>query len=358
MQYEPRGIGGNKGGATALFTKMKRLFSYIILAAAALGAQAQTGTYSCLDIPYSSHAFALGGSSAGIAVNAPDVTLAGCNPGLLGAEVETQVSLNYMHYLGDSNFAGAHFGMGYGAHSAWACGIQYLGYGSMTGTLPDGTITGSFSMKDIILNGMYSYDITDRLRGGLNINFVASSYEHYSALALAADVGINYYDDEHDTSLSAVLKNMGGQFKRFDRDYTRVPFDIQLGWMQGLGASGFQFGVSAHNLTKWKLPYYAHSSDGTLTSEVKDKFVSNLLRHLTFSLQYVPSERFYIAMGYNYKTRTDMSTYRRNFLSGFSAGIGVSVKHFSVDVSYAQPHIGGSSVMLNVAMSLQELLRR
>ena len=163
-----------------------------MLTIGATTARAQQSTYSCLEVPYSSHAFALGGYGAGIAVIDDDVTLAGENPGLLGNEVETQVAVNYMHYLGDSNFTGVHFGMGYGAHSAWACGIQYLGYGSVTGTLPDGTITGDFAMHDIMLNGVYAYDITERLRGGLNVKMVISSYEHYSALAMAADVGINY----------------------------------------------------------------------------------------------------------------------------------------------------------------------
>ncbi|MCM1005205.1 MAG: type IX secretion system protein PorQ [Prevotella sp.] len=320
-------------------------------------AAAQQSTYSCLEVPYSSHAFALGGYGAGIAVIDPDITLAGANPGLLGNEVETQASVNYMHYLGDSNFVGVHFGMGYGAHSAWACGIQYLGYGNVVGTLPDGTITGDFAMHDIMLNGIYAYDITDRLRGGLNIKMVVSSYEHYSALALAADVGINYYDPERDMSLSAVLKNMGGQIKRFDRDYVRVPFDIQLGWMQRIGESPFQIAASAHDLTKWKMPYYKHDTDGLGETEIKDSFADNLLRHLTFGLQYSPSEKFYIALGYNHKMRTDMSTYKRNFLSGFSAGFGLRVKDFKVDVSYAQPHRGGSSIMLNLGMNVQELLR-
>ena len=248
------------------------------------------------------------------------MTLAGENPGLLGNEVETQVAVNYMHYLGDSNFTGVHFGMGYGAHSAWACGIQYLGYGSVTGTLPDGTITGDFAMHDIMLNGVYAYDITERLRGGLNVKMVISSYEHYS-------------------------------------DYVRVPFDIQLGWMQRIGESPFQIMASAHDLTKWKMPYYKHSSDGTMESEYKDSFADNLLRHLTFGLQYAPSDKLYIALGYNHKMRTDMSTYRRNFLSGFSAGFGFRVKDFTFDVSYAQPHKGGSSIMFNLACDLQELLR-
>ena len=338
--------------------KLRRYVAAGLVAATAwTGARAQEGTYSFLEIPYSSHAFALGGSAAGNAVIAPDVTLAGANPGLLGAEVETQASLNYMHWLGDSNFFGAHFGMGYGSHSAWGCGIQYLGFGNVMGTLPDGTVTGEFAMHDIVLNGIYSYDITDRLRGGINVKMIVSSYEHYSALAMAADVGVNYYDPERDMSLSAVFKNMGGQIKRFDKEYTRVPFDIQVSWMQRVGSSPIQVGVSAWNLTKWKLPYYTHSSDGSLESEYKDTFMSNLLRHLIFSAQYSPSDKFYIALGYNYKTRTDMSTYQRNFLSGFSAGFGLRVKNFSVDLSYAQPHKGGSSIMLNLAMSLQELLR-
>ena len=318
---------------------------------------AQVSTYSCLEVPYSSHAFALGGYGAGIAVIDADVSLAGENPGLLGNEVETQVAANYMHYLGDSNFVGVHFGMGYGAHSAWACGIQYLGYGNVVGTLPDGTVTGEFAMHDIMLNGIYAYDITDRLRGGLNVKMVVSSYEHYSALAMAADVGINYYDPEKDMSLSAVLKNMGGQIKRFDRDYVRVPFDIQLGWMQRIGTSPFQIAASAHNLTRWKMPYYSHDTSDTDATEIKDSFVDNLFRHITIGLQYSPSDKFYLAVGYNHKMRTDMTTYKRNFLSGFSAGIGLRVKDFKVDVSYAQPHKGGSSIMLNLGMNLQELLR-
>lgn len=339
---------------------MRHIIYIAALWASALGAgaQAQTSTYTCLEVPYSSHAFALGGSPAGIAVISDDVTLAGSNPGLLGQEVGTQVSANYMHYLGDSNFAGVHFGMGYGKYSAWACGVQYLGYGSAQGMLPDGTVTGDFSMKDIVLNGMYSYDITERLRGGINIKMVASSFEHYSALALAADVGVNYYNEEKDMSLSAVFKNMGGQLKRFDKQYSRVPFDIQLGWMQTLGSSPFQLAITAYGLTKWKMPYYTHSTDGTGSSEIKEGFASNLFRHLIFGLQYTPTDRFYLALGYNYKMRTDMSTYQRNFLSGFSAGLGIKVRDFALDVSYAQPHKGASSVMLNLSMNLAELLRQ
>jgi len=338
-----------------------RAVAVILLGMNIQGAVAQStqSAYSFLETPYSAHAYALGGS--GIAVIDDDVTLAGANPGLLGSEIESQVSFNYMHWLGDSNFAGVHYGMAAGERGAWAAGLQYLGYGSATETDETGNQIGEFSMKDIVINGLYSHDFTDRLRGGINIKAVVSTYGPYSAFALAADLGINYYDPERDCSLSLVLKNMGGQLKRFDTDYTRVPFDIQLGWMQRIGSSPFMVAVAARYLNKWSLPYYTHGTDeitGEQTEVLKDSFFSNLMRHLVIGLQYQPSDRFWVALGYNNKTRTDMSTYQRNFLSGFSAGIGLKVKSFGLSVSYAQPHKGGSTVMLNLSTNLRELLRR
>ena len=63
-------------------------------------------------------------------------------------------------------------------------------------------------------------------------------------------------------SLSLVVKNLGGQIKRFDQAYDRLPFDIQLGWMQRLGSSPFQLSITAWHLNKWSLPYYAVEDNG------------------------------------------------------------------------------------------------
>lgn len=320
-------------------------------------AQEGRNAYSFLEVPTSSHVFTLGGGN--ITIIDDDLTLIDQNPGLLGAEIESQVSFNYMHYLGSSNFAGVKYGMAAGERGAWAIGIQYLGYGSMMQTEADGTIVGSFSPQDVVFSGTYAHDFTDRLRGGINVKMIYSNYEQYSAIALATDLGINYYDEERDMSLSFVLKNLGGQIKRFDDAYDRLPFDIQLGWMQRLGKSPFQLAITATHLTKWSLPYLAHETENGVETEVmKDSFGSNLFRHLIFGLQYAPSDKFYVGLGYNHKMKTDMSTYQRNFLSGFSVGVGFKVKSFALGVSYAQPHKAGTSIMLNISANLRELLRR
>lgn len=116
-----------------------------------------------------------------------------------------------------------------------------------------GTPIGNFTPTDIAAEGSYSHDFTDRLRGGINLKMIYSNYEQYTAFAMAADLGINYYDDDHDFSVSAVLKNMGGQLKRFEDAYDRLPFDVQLGLTKGLGSS-FSFSVTAWHLNRWNLP--------------------------------------------------------------------------------------------------------
>ena len=336
--------------------KLRYIFAIVMLWSLNCFAQEGASAYSFLEVPSSSHAFALGGTN--ITVIDDDINLMEQNPALLGPEIDMQVGFNYMHYLGASNFAGVRYGMAAGDRGAWSIGIQYLGYGTMSQTEADGSVVGTFSPQDVVFSGMYAHDFTDRLRGGINVKMIYSSYEQYTAFAMATDLGLNYYDPDHDMSLSLVLKNLGGQIKRFDNDYDRLPFDIQLGWMQRLGSSPFQLSITAWHLNKWNLPYYDMEDNGSEIRVLKQSFMSNLFRHLVFGLQYAPSDKFYIALGYNYKTRTDMSTYNRNILSGFSIGAGLKVKSFDLGVAYAQPHKSGSSIMLNLSTNLNELLRR
>ncbi len=330
----------------------------MLLTAASAPTFAQSGSsaYNFLNIPTSSHAFALGGN--GIAVIDDDVTLTQQNPALLGPEIEKQLAFNYMLYMSSGNFAGFRYGMAAGERGAWSAAIQYLNYGKMNRYDHTGVAGGEFSPQDIVFSGSYSHDITDRWRGGISLNMIYSNYDIYSAFALAADLGVNYYDEEHDLSFSFVIKNAGGQLKRFHETYDRLPFDIQLGYMQGLGSSPFSLAITATNLTHWRLPYYSHpKNDQNAGSVEKSNFGSNLFRHLIFGVQYTPSANFYAAIAYNYKTRTDMSAYQQSFFSGFSLGLGLKVKGFNIGAAYGMPHKAASSLMLNIGYTFAELMR-
>lgn len=309
--------------------------------------------YNFLNIPVSSHVYGLGGVN--ISVIDDELGMSEQNPALLGPEVEKQLAFNYMRYIGTADFAGARFGMAAGEHSAWAVGVQYFGYGEIKAADETGIVSGVFSPKDMYLSATYSHDITYRLRGGITLKGIYSAYDSYSAFAIATDLGLNYFDDESDLSLSAVVANLGGQVKRFNDKYDRLPVDVRLGLTKGFGETPFRLSITAWNLTKWHLPY-DDPGDGSSSSEskTKDSFSSNLFRHLVFGAEYAPSENFYIGVGYNYKTRTDMSTYSRSFLSGFSACAGLNVKQFRIGIAMAQPHKGATTFMLNLSTRLYE----
>ena len=327
----------------------KALAGAALLSAPLAYGQLAANAYSFLDVSSATHALALGGNA--IAAAGPDPMMVDQNPALLGPEIGRVAALSYMRYFGSSNFMAARFAHSAGERGAWAAGIRYLDYGSIDGYTQDGSYTGTFRPQDIAVEGTYSHDFNDRLRGGINAKFIYSNYEDYTAMALSADLGINYYDEEHDLSLAAVIKNAGGQVKRFNEEYDHLPFDVQLGYMQGLGGGPFSLSITAHHLTHWKLPYYKHDqhggSDGTVEEE-QYKFIPTFFRHLTFGLQYSPSDLFYAALGYNYKTRGDMGTYQRSILSGFSLGLGLNVKDFSIGVSFSQPHKSATTLALNL----------
>lgn len=337
-----------------IFARLKSVMIAVAMSCVSAGAQSVGDTfYSFLDIPSSTLAYGLGGIN--ISNIDDDINAADRNPGLLGPEIDRQFGINYMRYVGESNFAGVKYGQRAGEHGAWAAGIQYMGYGAIKGADVNGVLTGDISPKDIIFSGTYAHDITDRWRGGASIRVIYSTYDQYTAMAVGTDLGVNYYDQESDLSFSAMIANLGGQIKRFDRRYDRLPVDVRLGISKGLSGIPVVLSVNAWNLTRWHLPYY-ENGDGTQNKEpvIKDKFMSNLFRHLVFAADFSPSENFHIGLGYNYKTRTDMSTYKRSFLSGISAEMGLYVKNFGIGLALAQPHTGATTVMLNISLRFTE----
>lgn len=335
---------------------MKHIAGAVLCALAIVPtASAQDGSsaYNFLNVTPSSKVYGLGGVN--ISLVDSDLLSTEGNPALLGPEMNGQIGLNYMHYIGGSNFAGVRYAHAAGERAAWSAEVRYFGYGSMKETLPDGSYVGDFSPKDVSFGATYSHDIVGRWRGGISLRGLYSSYAEYSAFALSTDLGLNYYDDERDLSFSLVVANLGGQVKRFNESYERLPIDVRLGWSQSFGTFPVRFSVTAWNLTKWKLPYL-DAGDGTGTPELKDSFKSNLFRHLVFGADIIASPNYYIGLGYNYKTRTDMSTYTRSFLSGFSLCAGLNVSSFAVGVALAQPHTGATTFMLNLTCRLDELL--
>lgn len=335
----------------------------ILLAVAtmALSAMADGGTsttaYDFLSVPVSSHVYGLGGHN--ITIIDDDVNLVEQNPALLGAEFDHQVGLNYMRYIGETNFAGVRYGQGVSKHGSIAAGIQYFGYGDIEGASIDGVQTGKFTASDMAFSLTYSHDVTKHLRGGITFKYLYSKYEDYTAGAVAADIGLSFYDPAHEFSASLVAKNLGGQVKKFNEYKDKLPWDIQVGVSKMLGRAPIRLHITAYELARWSSPYYKIEDVNNPNSGLieKESFGINLLRHLVFGVDVLPTNNIYLGLGYNYRMRTDMATYKRDFMSGLSVCGGLKVKAFGVGAAFARPHSGATTMMFNLTASIGELLK-
>ena len=325
---------------------MKQLLLTILSFFLSLAIQAQSGgsVFKFLELPFSSHASALGGDNVSIIED--DITMAVHNPALLSCVTDKTLNLNYMSYIDGVGVGSAAFSRTLGERSTWAVAGQYVNYGNFKETNAEDLELGTFSAKDMAFTGIYSYDLSDYWSGGLSTKMIYSTYEKYSSFAIGVDLGLNYYNENSGYSASIVARNLGGQIKAFDEVRENLPFDLLVGISKQLAHAPFRLSVTMHNLTNWD------SSSSSSDAEKKDKFSKVLLNHFILGLDFLPTKTTYISLGYNCKRASDMKIDQVSGWSGMALGAGIQIKRLKIGTSYAKFHPSSSSLLFNFAMTL------
>ena len=325
-----------------------KIFSLLlaVLPATAL-AQEYASAFNTLRLPASSHAAALGGQNVTLIEDEP--TAGWYNPALYANVSALSAGLDFMTYAAGSTWMGAHFVKAFGERHTMAVGAQYMNYGKMDETDEAGNTLGQFSAKDIVIGAGYSYLLSDRWTGGANLKMMVSNLADYTALAAAVDVGVNYYDDENDLSVSASLQNIGTQLKAYhDGQRTHLPFTLALGFSKGMAHLPVRFHVTMTDVTRWKSSYYVLPENKDKDKSDKVGFGKKALNHFVLGLDILPTDYLYLSVGYNFRRAYELKASGSSHLAGLSAGAGVNVKHFKFGVSYAKYHQASNSIMANV----------
>lgn len=325
-----------------------KIFSLLlaVLPATAL-AQEYASAFNTLRLPASSHAAALGGQNVTLIEDEP--TAGWYNPALYANVSDLSAGLDFMTYTAGSTWMGAHFVKAFGERHTMAVGAQYMNYGKMDETDEAGNTLGQFSAKDIVIGAGYSYLLSDRWTGGANLKMMVSNLADYTALAAAIDVGVNYYDDENDLSVSASLQNIGTQLKAYhDGQRTHLPFTLALGFSKGMAHLPVRFHVTMTDVTRWKSSYYVLPENKDKDKSDKVGFGKIALNHFVLGLDILPTDYLYLSVGYNFRRAYELKASGSSHLAGLSAGAGVNVKHFKFGVSYAKYHQASNSIMANV----------
>lgn len=316
---------------------MKKVIFSISLSLISLFSYSQESetVYNFLRLPVSAHSAALGGDI--ISLPEDDANMIFHNPSLLSNVSDKSLTLNYMTYMEGCKTASAAFVKAVGSKGTWGVAAQYMDYGEMRETTSDNIQTGTFSAKDIMIGGSFSYLLSEKIAGGITAKFISSSIAGYSSLGVGVDLGLNYYDPEHDLSLALVARNLGGQVKAYEDDFEKIPFDLQLGVTKRLLHSPLRLSAAFTRLHDWSGPFK---------------------NHLQLGVDVLLTESIYLAGGYNFRRVDEMSidnaedNTSSSHGAGLSLGAGLRLERFSLNLAYAKYHVSSSSLMINVGYRL------
>ena len=285
------------------------IFFFSFLLRAVVAQTGDTG-YTFLRYPSSARANAMGGNTMSLVERDPSLIFH--NPALLGAEMDQMVNLNYLNYISDINVGSALFTKAYKEKGAWGVGASFFSQASL--------------------------------------KFLYSGIGDYTSIGMVVDAGLSYYDSEKGFSFGFAFKNIGAQLKAYEDERQKMPWDIQLGITKQMAHAPIRLSLTAQYLTKWKVEY-VDDYDREYTG---DNFFKSFVKHLVIGVDYIPSDNFWLGIGYNPKTALDMKLQGSNALAGFSGGAGVRIKMFDVGVSVAKYHPSALSMMLSISTTISD----
>lgn len=314
--------------------KKNVIMAIFVLISVKIGAQESETVYNFLRLPVSAHVAALGGDN--ISITDDDPTVVFHNPALISNVTDRSLNLNYMTYMEGVKTASASFVKAHGKRGTWAVGARYVDYGKMKHTTVDNEILGEVSAKDIALSGTYTYALSDKIAGGVTAKFITSKLADYTSMAVAVDLGLNYFDQEMDLSISAVARNLGGQIQAYDEEFEKLPIDLQVGATKRIGESPIRLSLTMTGLSEW--------------SDTK------LADHLVFGADVLLSDNIYLAGGYcprrNKEMKIMVDDTESSHGAGWSFGGGLQLERLKLQVAYAKYHVSASSIVFNVTYTL------
>lgn len=346
---------------------LRRLLTFCFIVSFA-GTFAQSGgdnTYEFLNLTSSARLGALGGQQ--ISLYDDDLTLVYCNPSLLNESMSNQVTLSYVNYLSDINYGYASYARTFNGIGNFGLGIHFIDYGEFTEADEYAQRYGSFGAREYSINAYYSRSIIDSILfiGG-TIKAISSKLEIYKSFGMAMELGITYHNEEQLFTAAFVMKNLGTQFSTYysGADFEPMPFELQLGISKKLKHAPFRFSILARHLETPNLRYKtekeieeeADPNSNTKSESNFAKFGDNLMRHLVFGLEILPTKNFHVRLGYNYKLRQELKIEDKTGFVGFSWGFGLKVYKFHISYGRAAYHLasGAKSNLFTVAVNLNE----
>lgn len=262
--------------------------------------------YEFLNLPSSARVVALGGEQ--IALGAAEADLSYHNPSLLSAEMDQNLSLNYVSYLAGIHYGYVSYTRDLKKWGTWSAGLHYLNYGEFVEADEFGQITGNFKASEYAFLISWGMKIHPQIRVGATLKPIYSKLEKYSSLGLALDMGINYQSRDQLFQAALVARNAGAQITPYYGSHKEpIPFEILIGMSQKLAHAPFRIALTYRHLQKFDLGYSSplveENADFNSQSPKEDRFAKKAVKHLVAGVEFLPGKNLVLRMGYNFQRR-------------------------------------------------------
>lgn len=309
-------------------------------------------TYDFLTLTNSARVGALGGNQVGM--NTGNVDLVFHNPAALSDTLHQSLVFNYVPYVSDIKMTYVGYAHHVNTIGTFGLSIHSINYGTFDRADVDGHLNGTFSAAEYAINLSYAKALSPNLQAGISLKPIISNLEQYNSFGLAADIGVLYNSDNRLFSAGLTFKNIGSQITTYNDIYEPLPSDLQIGISKKLAHAPFRFSLTAQDLFDWSLKYNVEDGNGIAIEDEgnNEGAFDQLMRHLVMGVEIVPSDNFYIAMGYNHRRRKELGVSEKMSTIGFSWGFGFRVYKFHFAYGSARYHLGGSSNHFSISTNL------
>tara|TARA_B100001741_G_scaffold157935_1_gene130351 strand:- start:1952 stop:2863 length:912 start_codon:yes stop_codon:yes gene_type:complete len=290
----------------------------------------------------------MGGSVNSIMDN--DISLTLITPSLLNKEMDGQISFNFVDYVSDINFISFHFAKKLNNNLMIFSGIDAINYGKFDATDEVGNTISNFNASQQIATFAMSKYLGQDFTLGSNIRLLNSYLESYHSVVLSSNISTTYNNKEKSFTFTLLFKNIGRPIKSYTSEKEDLPFEIQLGLSKYLKYLPFRYSLVLHHLNVYDISndYNLNTIYDPLTNQliVRDETVAKkLLRHVILGAELNPFKKnLYLRAGFNFQRREDLKLNSSFNMSGFSFGLGFSIKKIQINYARSSYH---SSSMIN-----------
>ena len=321
---------------------------------------AQTGGttgFNFLNLPFTGRVAGLGGTF--ITARDQDVNLGLQNPALLNSQMHKRVSLSQALMPAGITNGALNYGYHFKNNITGAAHFRYVSYGKMQRTDVNGADLGTFSPGDFVLGASAAKSINERMHIGATLNFIYSQLDSYVAFGNSLDIGGCYTDEDKRVVLSGAVRNLGIQWKGYNGTRSDMPLEIQMGVSHKLAHAPFRFSLLAQHLQQWDLTYNDPDAKdkidpltGDTTFVKRAKFGGKLARHLAIQTEILFGQKVHIRAAFDVQRRQELKVSQRAGIAGFSFGVGMYFKRFSLDYGLMAYSVAGYQNTLSISVPL------